>query len=91
MIKNSTRKDKRFMLELNGKKIHFGSPTGYTFVDGATEKTKENYLKRHLALGEDWNEINPASLSAFILWGKSRDINKNITNYFKMFIYGKNI
>lgn len=85
MFKNSTRKDKRFMLIIDNKRIHFGSPTGYTYVDGATENTKENYLKRHLALGEDWTEINPASLSRFILWGNSRDINKNITTYFKRF------
>ena len=82
MIKNSTRKDKRFMLVID-KKIHFGSPTGFTYVDGASSKTKENYLKRHV--NEDWTKINPASLSALILWGKSRDINKNITNYFKLF------
>ncbi len=84
MFKNSTRKDKRFMLIIDNKRIHFGSPTGYTYVDGATENTKENYLKRHLALGEDWTEINPASLSRFILWD-TPNINTNITNYFKRF------
>jgi hypothetical protein len=83
MIKNSTRKDKRFMLDIDDKKIHFGSPNGFTYIDGATEKTKDNYLKRHV--NEDWTEINPASLSRFILWGNSRDINKNITTYFKRF------
>lgn len=84
MIKNSTRKDKRFMLVIDNKKIHFGSPTGFTYIDEATEKIKENYLKRH-SVNEDWTKINPASLSRFILWGNSRDINKNITNYFKRF------
>ena len=32
MIKNSTRKDKRFMLEIDNKKIHFGSKNGFTFI-----------------------------------------------------------
>lgn len=72
------------MLELDNKKIHFGSPNGFTYIDGATEKTKDNYLKRH-DVNEDWTKINPASLSRFILWGNSKDINKNITNYFKLF------
>jgi len=83
MIKNSTRKDKRFMLIIDNKRIHFGSPTGYTYIDGASDKIKENYLKRH-AVNEDWTEINPASLSRFILWD-TPNINTNITNYFKRF------
>jgi hypothetical protein len=83
MIKPSSRKDKRFMLEIDGKKIHFGSPTGFTFVDGASEKTKENYLKRH-AVNEDWTKINAGSLSRFILWD-SRNLETNIKSYFKKF------
>ncbi len=79
------------MLLIDNKKIHFGSPNGYTYVDGATEKTKENFLKRHSKLNEDWTKINAGSLSRFILWGDSKNIETNITNYFKMFIYGKNI
>ena len=70
MISNSTRKDKRFMLEIDGKKIHFGSKNGFTFIDGATEKTKQNYLLRHSKLNEDWDKINAGSLSRWILWNK---------------------
>jgi hypothetical protein len=80
----STRKDKKLMLVLPTKKIHFGSAGSTTYVEGATEKQKENYLKRH-AVNEDWSEVNPASLSRFILWGDSRNIRINIDNYMKHF------
>jgi len=51
-------------------KIAFGSKGSMTFADGASEKTKENYLKRH-TVNEDWTKINPGSLSRYILWSKS--------------------
>lgn len=84
MISNSTRKDKRFMLEIDGKKIHFGSKNGFTFIDGATEKTKQNYLLRHSKLNEDWDKINAGSLSRWILWN-SNNLETNINKYFKKF------
>jgi len=80
MIKNSSRKDKRLMLVIGNKKIHFGSPNGFTFIDGATEKTKQNYLKRH-SVNEDWSKVNAGSLSKNILWGDSSNIQTNIKNY----------
>ena len=84
MIKNSTRKDKKLMLILPNKTIHFGSATSNTYVEGASEKKKENYLKRH-AINEDWTEINPGSLASQILWGDSRNLETNIKSYFKKF------
>lgn len=86
MLRLSTRKDKRFMLVINGKKIHFGSANGYTYIDGATDTTRENYIARHA--NEDWNEINPASLSRYILWGDSHDILKNAEAYSDRFLNG---
>lgn len=80
----STRKDKKLMLVLVHKKIHFGSKHGFTYIDGATEKQKGNYLNRH-AVNEDWSTVNPASLSRFILWGDSRNIRTNIDDYMKRF------
>jgi len=89
MLRLSTRKDKRLMLVLHGKKIHFGSINGYTYVDGASEKTKENYILRHG--NEDWTTINPGSLSRYILWGNSRDIEKNADAYADRFLNGINL
>ena len=43
-----------------------------------------NYLKRH-SVNENWNEINPGSLSAGILWGDSNDIQENLKDHMKEF------
>ena len=84
MFKKSTRKDKRLMLVLPDKTIHFGSPKGFTYIDGASEIKKQNYLKRH-SVNEDWTTVNAGSLSRYILWNH-RDIRKNIKQYLKYFI-----
>jgi hypothetical protein len=84
IVTKSTKKDKRFKTTINGRTFHFGSKGANTYIDGATEETKQNYLKRH-RVNEDWTKINNGSLSRFILWGDSRDINKNIKNYEKKF------
>ena len=57
---------------IDGKKrsIHFGSNVSKTFVEGASIQKRNNYSKRH-SVNEDWNYINPGSLSAGILWGDS--------------------
>ena len=51
------------------KKIAFGAKGSTTFISGATELQKENYLKRH-RVNEDWTKINAGSLSRYILWSK---------------------
>jgi hypothetical protein len=83
MFRPSTRKDKKLMLILPNKTIHFGSAKSTTFVEGATDKKKENYLKRH-AVREDWTKVNAGSLSRFILWD-SNNIETNIKKYIKKF------
>jgi len=57
------------------KKIHFGSRNSKIYLDHHDKLKRNNYLKRHKALGEDWNAINAGSLSAFILRGDSTDLN----------------
>ena len=42
------------------------------------------FLKRH-SVNENWNYINPGSLSAGILWGDSNDIKENLKDYMKEF------
>jgi hypothetical protein len=51
------------------KKIAFGSKGSVTFISGATELEKENYLKRH-KVRENWSVVNAGSLSRWILWSK---------------------
>ena len=65
---------------------NFGSKTGATFIDHGDIIKRSNYLKRHSALNEDWN--NPTSagaLSKWILWGESDDIYNNIELFKKRF------
>ena len=87
-IEPSDKKTKKLkiVLSLNGKKktFHFGSKKSITYVEGATKKKRENYIKRH-KVREDWNEINNGSLSRFILWGDSKNIIENIKQYLKDF------
>ena len=45
------------------KSIHFGSNVSITFVEGASIQKINNYLNWH-SVNEDWNSINPGSLSA---------------------------
>ena len=45
---------------------------------------KNNYLKRH-SVNEDWNYINPGSLSAGKVWGDSNNIQENLMDYMKEF------
>jgi len=84
----SDKKNKKFkiVLSIDGKKktIHFGSKVSKTFVEGASEKKRDNYLKRH-KVREDWDEINAGSLSRFILWGDSNNLMKNLIQYLEDF------
>lgn len=65
------------------KKIAFGAKGSNTYSDGADDKTKENYIKRH-SVNENWNAINPGSLSRYILWSK-KTLAGGITDFRKRF------
>lgn len=61
------------------KKINFGSKGSLTFISGATDLQKENYIKRH-QVNEDFSKIGPASLSRYILWS-AKTLQQGITNF----------
>ena len=67
------------------KKIHFGSRNSQTYLNHHDKLKRNNYLKRHQALGENWDGINAGSLSAFLLWGDSTDLKTNLYNYLNHF------
>jgi len=46
-LQKSTRKNKRFMVEYQGRLIHFGSATGSTFGDHGDEKKRKAWRARH--------------------------------------------
>jgi hypothetical protein len=84
-IKKSTRQNKKWVAEFdNGEKIHFGDSRFKDFTIGATDKQRESYLARH-----DKEKNQPANtagaLSYWVLWGKSRSMNKNIESFKKKY------
>ena len=64
--------------------IHFGSKNSSTFLDHHDKLKRSNYLKRH-KVNENWNQVNAGSLSRYLLWGSSTDINENLINYLTKF------
>jgi len=84
----SDRPTKRFVALYQGKKFYFGSPSGYTYVDGASELQRENYVARHMANEVERYRIqnrimSPALLSMMILWN-TPDMRTNIKTLNKM-------
>jgi len=84
---NSPKSNKRFriVISIDGKikNFDFGSPTGFTFIDGASETVRDNFRKRHLANPTEKKRIEgyipSASLFAYrVLWGDSQDIFENL-------------
>ena len=85
----SNRKGKKYeivFMKDNGKTltIHFGSKTSKTYLDHKDKTKRANYIARH-APNENWQEVNPGSLSRFLLWGDSTDLETNLNAYFKRF------
>ena len=81
----SDRPTKRYVVVFGNKKYYFGSPTGFTYTDGATDKQRDNYRKRHLANKTERYRVDnlvhsPALFSMFLLWGESRNIKTNLAN-----------
>jgi hypothetical protein len=64
--------------------IHFGSKNSKTYLDHGDKDKRRAYIARH-EKNENWDEINAGSLSRFLLWGKSTDLETNLKEYFKRF------
>lgn len=92
ILSKSNRKDKKYMLEADGKKIHFGAEgmRDYTLINNPSskfyikdkrerDKVRTSYRNRH---NKDPYKIplTPASLSWFILWGKPT-FNESVKDY----------
>ena len=83
-LKNSTRKDKKYMLvNPQGKKTHFGAAKMSDYTIHKDDNRKDRYIARHQT-NENWNEINSGSLSRYILWNK-KTLNESIKDYEKIF------
>lgn len=65
------------------KKIAFGSKGSTTRISGATDEQQKNYLARH-QVNENWDAINPGSLSRYVLWS-AKTLSGGIANFRKKF------
>ena len=80
---NSDKPSKRFVAIIGKKKIYFGQPDAFTYLDGADDRVRENYHKRHLANKTEKQRIenlipSAALFSYYLIWGKHRTIEENI-------------
>lgn len=88
-IRKSKNKEKKWVAVFrldNGKerRVRFGA-TGYLdFTIGATRDQRKLYRIRHE--GDNLKDAtSPGSLSFYLLWGSSTDMEKNIKSYKKRF------
>jgi hypothetical protein len=78
ILKKSNRKGKRFVIIMDKMNHHFGSDVGKTFVDNRTEKEKLAWEARHRQ-DKNWNNKHSSIYySRYLLWGKHKDLKKNI-------------
>ena len=85
-LEKSNKPNKKLVIKFSEPTltIHFGSKNSSTFLDHQDKVKRSNYLKRH-KVNEDWNQVNAGSLSAYILWGDTSDLYKNLINYLDKF------
>lgn len=81
---------KRYMavFELDsGKKknVKFGDPKMESYVLHGSKDRRARYRLRHAKDLNTDDPLRPGFLSYFILWGKSRNIMKNIAEYKRLF------
>jgi hypothetical protein len=83
-ITSSAKKNKRFKVILeNGDSYDFGLLDGSTYVDHGDKAKRYAYWARHYGNDREAELIDsltpsPALYSAYILWGTSKSIQKNI-------------
>lgn len=66
-IEISTRKDKKYMIIHNGKKIHFGE-MGYEDLTKHRDSHRAELFKKRNAKWADAEKFSPAWLSYYLLW-----------------------
>ena len=85
-LEKSNKPNKKLVIKFSDPNltIHFGSKNSSTFLDHHDKVKRSNYLKRH-QVNENWDQVNAGSLSAYILWGPTTDLNENLINYLTKF------
>ena len=68
-LMKSSRKDKKYMVKMDGKTIHFGAAGMDDFTITGDEEQKKRYMARHQK--ENWNDSKTAGFWAkLVLWNK---------------------
>ena len=85
-LQQSPRKDKKYVIRFEEPTmaIHFGAKGSSTYLDHHDKLKRENYLKRH-SVNEDWSKVNAGSLSAYLLWGDSTNLETNLRVFLDTF------
>ena len=84
-IYKSTRKDKKYMITYNGKKIHFGAKGYSDYTIHKDPKRKASYLARHKP-NENWKDPTTGGFwSRWILWNDPTSIEDNMIKLHKRF------
>jgi hypothetical protein len=84
-LEKSQKKDKKYNAILtSGKKISFGQLGSNTYAEGASQEKRKAYIARHEGNPKEKEliknlTISPALLSRYILWGESKNIEKNVS------------
>jgi len=92
-ISKSTAKNKRFKAlfeDKNFKKtINFGlkNPKIGTFIDHGDKEIRKNYRARHIVREKKFfnSPLHASTLSYFILWGESKNLEESIRLFKKKF------
>ena len=86
-LEKSQKPDKKYVIKFTNpdKTIHFGSKKSLTYLDHRDKTKRENYILRH-KVREDWTNINAGSLSRYLLWGDSTNLQTNLTAYLRKFL-----
>jgi len=89
-IKPSNLKDKKYTAIYydGGKKvktIHFGAKGMNDYTLTGDNKARDSYRARHKKVFDKAQPMSASHLSYLILWGDSKDVNKNIASYKKKY------
>jgi hypothetical protein len=77
---------KRFVaVYCDGSRVQFGQRGATTFVDGATEETRKNWIARHKVRSDFNDPYSAGSLAKHILWGESKSIDANVRAFNRKF------
>ena len=85
VVKSDTPEKRFVAIFTNGKRVKFGQPGANTYLDGASEQTRKNYIARH-RVNENWSDpYSPGALARYILW-EHRSLSVAVRDYNRRFL-----